>query len=38
VNKKISDYFINIYEGRPIERYIVGNGSERYVELNLARF
>jgi hypothetical protein len=38
VNKKISDFFINIYEGKPIARTVKGEGLERLAEVNLLRF
>lgn len=37
VNKRISEYFIAIYEGKAIARTVNGVGADRQVEVNLLR-
>lgn len=38
MSKAISDMFVKEYEGRAIVRNVVGEGSNKMVEVNLLRF
>lgn len=38
VNKKINDFFHSSYEGKVINRNVIGEGAERYTEVNLLKF
>lgn len=38
VNKKINDFFHSSYDGKVINRNVIGEGAERYTEVNLLRF